>query len=84
MGQKFLQYLSSTEIIDSDNQSIIDYATDVLKNTEDDPISKAIRLYYAVRDVIWYDPYLPFYRPEHYRASHVLKKGRAFCIGKAS
>ena len=84
MGQKFLQYLSSTEIIDSDNQSIIDYAADVLKNTEDDPISKAIKLYYAVRDVIWYDPYLPFYRPEHYRASHVLKKGRAFCIGKAS
>jgi len=84
MGQKFLQYLSSTEIIDSDNQSIIDYAADVLKNTQDDPISKAIKLYYAVRDVIWYDPYLPFYRPEHYRASHVLKKGRAFCIGKAS
>jgi hypothetical protein len=56
MGQKFLQYLSSTEIIDSDNQSIIDYAADVLKNTEDDPISKAIKLYYAVRDVIWYDP----------------------------
>jgi transglutaminase-like putative cysteine protease len=84
MGQKILQYLSATEIIDSDNQSIIDYAADVLKNTKDDPISKAIKLYYAVRDVIWYDPYLPFYRPEHYRASHVLKKGRAFCIGKAS
>jgi len=84
MDQKCLQYLSSTEIIDSDNQSILDYAADVLKNTEDDPISKAIKLYYAVRDVIWYDPYLPFYRPEHYRASHVLKKGRAFCIGKAS
>lgn len=84
MDQKFLQYLSSTEIIDSDNQSIIDYAADVLKNTENDPISRAIKLYYAVRDVIWYDPYLPFYRPEHYRASHVLKIGRAFCIGKAS
>ena len=84
MGQKFLQYLSSTEIIDSDNQSIIDYVADVLKDTDGDPISKAIKLYYAVRDVIWYDPYLPFYRPEHYRASHVLKKGRAFCIGKAS
>ena len=84
MGQKFLQYLSPTEIIDSDNQSIIDYAADVIKNTENDPISRAIKLYYAVRDVIWYDPYLPFYRPEHYRASHVLKKRRAFCIGKAS
>jgi transglutaminase-like putative cysteine protease len=84
MDQKFLQYLSSTEIIDSDNQSIIDYAADVIKNTDGDPISKAIKLYYAVRDDIWYDPYLPFFRPEHYRASNVLKKGRAFCVGKAS
>jgi transglutaminase-like putative cysteine protease len=84
MDQKFLPYLSSTEIIDSDNQSIIDYAADVIKNTDGDSISKAIKLYYAVRDDIWYDPYLPFYRPEHYRASHVLKKRRAFCIGKAS
>jgi transglutaminase-like putative cysteine protease len=84
MDQNFLQYLSSTEIIDSDNQSIIDYAADVIKNTDGDPISKAIKLYYAVRDDIWYDPYLPFFRPEHYRASNVLKKGRAFCVGKAS
>jgi transglutaminase-like putative cysteine protease len=83
MDQNFLQYLSSTEIIDSDNQSIIDYAADVIKNTDGDPISKAIKLYYAVRDDIWYDPYLPFFRPEHYRASNVLKKGRAFCVGKA-
>ena len=34
--------------------------------------------------MIWYDPYLPFYLPVHYRASNVLKKGRAFCIGKAT
>jgi transglutaminase-like putative cysteine protease len=47
-------------------------------------VSRAVKLYYAVRDAIWYDPYLPFYRPEHYRASHVLKKGRAFCVGKAT
>ena len=84
MAPQFLQYLSATEIIDSDHQSIIDYAAVVLENKDDDPISKAIKLYYAVRDGIWYDPYLPFFRPEHYRASNVLKKGRAFCVGKAS
>jgi transglutaminase-like putative cysteine protease len=84
MDQKFLQYLSSTEIIDSDNQLIIDYAADVIKDSDGDPISKAIKLYYAVRDDIWYDPYLPFFNPEHYRASNVLRKGRAFCVGKAS
>ena len=84
MDPQLLQYLSSTEIIDSDHPSIMDYAADVLKSNDGDPISKAIKLYYAVRDVIWYDPYLPFFRSEHYRASNVLKKGRAFCVGKAS
>lgn len=77
-------YLTATSIIDSDSQSIIDYARSVLENTAKDPVSKAIGLYYAVRDGIWYDPYTPFYRPEHYRSSYVLKRGRAFCIGKAS
>jgi transglutaminase-like putative cysteine protease len=76
-------YLSPTSIIDSDNKIIIDYALSAIKNAGDDPISRAVKLYYAVRDVIWYDPYTPFFRPEHYRASKVLKRGRAFCIGKA-
>jgi transglutaminase-like putative cysteine protease len=41
-------------------------------------------LYYRVRDGIWYDPYCPFYLPEHYRASNVLKAGRGYCVCKAS
>ena len=84
MDPQFQNYLLPTAIIDSDHQTIIDYAASVIENTNGDPILKAIKLYYAVRDEIWYDPYLPFYRPEHYRASNVLKKGRAFCVGKAS
>lgn len=78
------QYLTATPIIDSDSNVIIDYAMSTVENTADDPVSRAIKLYYAVRDGIWYDPYIPFYRSEHYRASNVLKRGRAFCIGKAS
>jgi transglutaminase-like putative cysteine protease len=77
-------YLTATPIIDSDARSIIDYARTVIENADKDPVSKAVCLYYAVRDGIWYDPYIPFYRPEHYRSSNVLKRGRAFCIGKAS
>ena len=78
------EYLNATPIIDSDSKVIIDFAMSIVADADEDPISKAIKLYYAVRDGIWYDPYLPFYRPEHYRASNVLKRGRAFCIGKAS
>ena len=37
-----------------------------------------------MRDGIQYDPYSPFYLPEHYRASYVLRRGRSFCIPKAS
>ncbi len=77
-------YLLPTQIIDSDNEAVVDYASQVLATAADDPVAKAVALYYAVRDDIWYDPYLPFYRPEHYRASNVLKKRRAFCIGKAT
>ena len=84
MSPQFQKYLSPTAIIDSDHNMVIDYAMAAVNNAADDPIEKAVKLYYAVRDAIWYDPYLPFYRPEHYRASNVLKKGRAFCVGKAT
>jgi transglutaminase-like putative cysteine protease len=84
MNPDLKPYLEPTDIIDSDHATIIDYARNAIKGVEKDPISKAVKLYYAVRDPIWYNPYLPFYRPEHYRASNVLKNGRAFCVGKAS
>jgi len=83
MKPEFREYLKPTKIIDSDSEAIVAYARDAVKDAGQDPISKAVRLYYAVRDAIWYDPYLPFYKPEHYRASNVLKRGRAFCVGKA-
>jgi len=76
-------YLEPTAIIDSDHPDILSYAEEVAKDAKG-PVQKAIRLYYAVRDGIWYDPYYPFYKPEHYRASNVLKAGRGYCVCKAS
>jgi transglutaminase-like putative cysteine protease len=83
MEEKFLLYLSPTAIIDSDHKNIQDYAR---KNTggSTDPVEIAVKLYLSVRDGILYDPYAPFYLPEHYRASCVLKRGRSFCVPKAS
>ena len=78
------KYLNPTAIMDCDNKRIIEYARDTAGGDRKDPIEKAVELYYAVRDGIWYDPYCPFYLPEHYRASNVLKSGRGFCISKAS
>jgi transglutaminase-like putative cysteine protease len=77
------QYLKATDIIDSDHPEIRAFAEETLGNASN-PIDKAVRLYHAVRDKIWYDPYYPFYRPENYRASNVLKALRGFCIPKVS
>ena len=71
-------------MIDSDHKTILQHATDIVNNVGEDPIEKAIKLFYAVRDEIWYDPYSPFYLPEHYRASNVLKNGLGYCVPKAS
>ena len=77
------QYLKATEIIDSDHPDIRAFAAETIGNAAD-PLDQAVRLYYAVRDGIRYDPYYPFYLPVHYRASSVLKIRRGFCIPKAS
>jgi len=83
MNQEHLAYLTPTAIIDSDHKSIREVAEKMM-STLTDPIETAVKLYLAVRDDILYDPYSPFYLSEHYRASYVLKRGRSFCIPKAS
>lgn len=76
-------YLTPTGIIDSDNEEVRDYAKQVVGESNE-PVEMAVKLYLAVRDGILYDPYSPFYLPEHYRASYILKRGRSFCVPKAS
>jgi transglutaminase-like putative cysteine protease len=81
--EDFERYLKATDIIDSNHPDIRAFVEEKIGGAKD-AIEKAVRLYYAVRDGIRYDPYYPFYLPAHYRASSVLKGGRGFCIPKAS
>jgi transglutaminase-like putative cysteine protease len=71
-------------MIDSLHPDIVAFARETTSGTGNDPACKAIKLYLAVRDGIWYDPYVPFFEPEHYRASKVLALGRGYCVSKAS
>ncbi len=76
-------YLAPTTIIDSDHPSIQRFAKEAagdIANSAD----RAVKLFLAVREQIRYDPYTHFYLPEHYRSSNILKKGRGFCVPKAS
>lgn len=77
------EYLTPTAMIDSNATTITAHTMDII-GVSKDPVEQAVKLYYAVRDGIWYDPYYPFYLPEHYRASNVLKSGRGYCVCKAS
>jgi len=83
MEEHLLIYLAPTDIIDSDHPKVRQYAEKAIGSSTD-PIDRAVKLYLAVRDNIRYDPYSPFYRPEHYRASFVLQRGRSFCVPKAT
>jgi transglutaminase-like putative cysteine protease len=83
MEKEDVVYLTPTAIIDSDHPSIRDYARVIVRGSKE-PLEIAVKLYLAVRDGILYDPYSPFYLPEHYRASYVLNRGRSFCVPKAS
>ncbi|HPJ33584.1 MAG TPA: transglutaminase-like domain-containing protein [Spirochaetota bacterium] len=77
------QYLLPGTIIDSDSTEVISYTESILEGKEITDVEKAVLLYYHIRDGIRYDPYIPFYRPEHYRSSGVIKSGKGFCIQKA-
>jgi len=76
-------YLTPTHMIDSDHPVIREYAMRTVGSSLD-PVDRAIKLFRAVRDDIRYDPYSPFYLPEHYQASWVFRRGRSFCVPKAS
>jgi transglutaminase-like putative cysteine protease len=83
MKQALSIYLAPTSIIDSDHKRVRDFAMETIDGSRD-PVDRAVKLYLAVRDGILYDPYSPFYLPEHFRASYVLKRGKSFCVPKAS
>lgn len=79
----FAPYLAPGRFVDSDAPSVIDFARTHATGSESDS-ERARRLFYAVRDGIYYDPYVAFGRPETYLASRLLEVGRGFCIPKAA
>lgn len=74
--------LAPTYFIDSDRPAVIDRARSVIGRGDSDA-DKAVKLFYAVRDGIPYNPYRMSYRREDYRAGFVLEQGDGFCVQKA-
>jgi transglutaminase-like putative cysteine protease len=73
--------LAPGAFIDSDHPDIQAFARS-RAGTGDDR-QRAVRLYYAVRDEIRYDPYRFSLDPVHLRASAILAAGSGYCVPKA-
>ena len=75
--------LEPAEYVDSGAPNIVAFARKVCEGATD-PITRAVRLYYAVRDGIVYTPYVDFKTTETFRASACLARGSGFCVAKAA
>ncbi|HBH03538.1 MAG TPA: transglutaminase family protein [Candidatus Rokubacteria bacterium] len=76
-------YLVPGVFIDSDDADVRAFAARRAAGA-DGALARAVRLYYAVRDEIPYDPYYVGADRAYFRASDCLRAGRGFCIPKAA
>ncbi len=76
-------YLEPTEFLDWQQDSVRDFVSSAIRGARGDT-EKAIAIFTAVRDSIWYDPpYTVTDNPHAYRASTVATSERAYCVPKA-
>jgi transglutaminase-like putative cysteine protease len=76
------EYLGATWFLDRDSPAVVELARATTRGASSD-LDRAVRLYYAIRDDIRYDPYAASDDPGAYRASTVAGAPSAFCIQKA-
>jgi transglutaminase-like putative cysteine protease len=76
------QYLQPTPVVDCDSRAVVEFAKEYSGDLPDQR-ERAVRLYYAVRDGIRYDPYSIDLSSEGLRASATLLSGRGWCVAKA-
>src|SRR5262245_64223238 len=76
-------YTAGAEFIDSGDPEVQEFAQEATAGADDD-VARAVKLYYAVRDEILYDPYYAGDARRYFRASDCLRAKRGFCIPKAA
>jgi len=75
-------YLRPTWFLDSAHPTVVEFMRTTVGDAGTD-VEKAVRLYYAVRDGIWYNPYVIADDRNVYRASAILHAREGFCVQKA-
>lgn len=75
-------FLRPTACVESEAPAVRAFVARVTRGA-DDARERAIRLFYAVRDEIRYDPYGVVLSADFLRATSVLERGAGFCVAKA-
>ena len=76
------EWLAATEFIDHEHPAVREFIA-ARVGAGDTAKEKALKLYYAVRDEIRYDPYASSMQREAMRASTTVIKGASYCVPKA-
>jgi len=82
-SQQESAYLAATWFLDHDHPRVSAFVAEHTAPAAG-ARANAVRLFYAVRDAIRYDPYLIRLAPETYKASYVLEAGRGYCVQKGA
>jgi transglutaminase-like putative cysteine protease len=75
-------YLRPSPCVESDAPAVRAFVERVTADAAT-PTERAVRLFYAVRDEIRYDPYSAVLTREGLSATSVLARGSGFCVAKA-
>lgn len=75
-------FLESTFFLDWESESVQLFTASAVGDATE-PLDVAARIFAAVRDRVWYDPYSVSDDPVHYRASYVATARSAYCVPKA-
>ena len=76
------EYLRPGRFVDSDHPAVAAFAREHASCKDDR--EKAVSLYYAVRDLIRYNPFQNFMLDDAYRASACVLRGEHWCVPKAA
>jgi len=81
-GPELDRYLAPTAFLDYEHPVVQRFVREAIGDARD-ARTRAVRLFYAVRDRIRYDPYRISYEEDGYRASRVIEDGYGWCVSKS-
>ncbi len=75
-------WLEPTEFLDFQQSAVQRFCESTVGDATD-PRQQAVRLFYAVRDGYWYDPYSSDMDRDAFRASNIVEDDRSWCVPKS-